>query len=121
MHQRKSSQRFPAAIGELNMHKRMLARVAPTRDQAGCLCTIDKANNAVVAQHQRLRQLTDRRSPGRAAAPYREQQLMLRRGQTVLFGLLFAPMQEATQPRAQLQELLVLLMAQIVNDKDSIS
>jgi hypothetical protein len=117
MRQRESSQRFPTAIGELNMHKRMAARVAPTRDQTGSLRTIDKTDNAVVAQHQRLRQLADRRPPERTATPYREQQLMLCRGQTLLFGLFFAPVQEATQARAQLQELLVLLMTQIVDDE----
>lgn len=116
MHQREASQRFLTAIGELNMHERMAARVAPTHDQTSSLRAIDETNNAVVAQHQRLRQLTDRRPAGRAATPYREQQLMLRRGQTPPFSLLPTPMQEATQARAQLQELLVLLMAQIVGD-----
>jgi hypothetical protein len=98
MHQRESSQRFPTAIGELNMHKRMASRVAPTCNQAGSLRAIDKTNNAVVAQHQRLRQLADRRPLGPAATPYREQQLMLRRGQTLLFGSLLAPVQEGRRP-----------------------
>lgn len=92
----------------------MAGRIASARHKARALRTIDKADNTVVTQHERLRELTNRRPTARAAAAHREQQLMLRRGQTMSFRLLLAPMQKATQAGAQLQQLCVLLLGQII-------
>ena len=55
------------------------------------------------------------------AATYREQKLMLGRGQTVLIGLFLAPVQEAAQAGAQVQELPVLLVCQVIDNMGIVS
>ncbi len=121
MHEREPAQRSPAAVGQQNVHDRMAAPITPARDQGRPLRTIDQANHAVVAQHQRLGELADRRPSTHGAAAYRQQQLMLRRSQTMLFRPFLAPMQKATQTGAQPQQLLVLLLGQIIVHNHNIS
>lgn len=103
MHQRKRAQRLAAAVSQQNVHDRMASAVTPARDQARTMRTIDKADHTVMAQHERLRELADSRATTTGAAAYRQQQLMLSWGQAMLFCLLLAPAQEATQAGAQLQ------------------
>ena len=46
---------------------------------------------------------------------------MLGRGQAVRVGLFLAPVQEAAQTCAQVQDLLVLLICQVIENDDIIS
>lgn len=77
--------------------------VALACHEARALGAVDKAHDAVVAQHKCLGELADRWPVLCAAAAYREQKLMLGWGETVRVGLFLAPMQEAAQTGAQVQ------------------
>lgn len=103
------------------MHERMASLVALACHEAGALCAVNEAHNAVVAQHKRLGELADRRPVLCAAAAYREQKLMLGRGQAVRVCLFLAPVQEATQICAQVQELLVLRICQVIENEGIVS
>lgn len=103
------------------MHERLARGITFACHEARALRAIDKADNAVVAQHKRLRELTDRRPVTRIAAAHREQELMLRWRETMLLGALLAPMQKPAQASTQLQELRVLLLGQIIMHTKNIS
>ena len=99
----------------------MASQVALACHETRALCAVDKTHDAVVAQHKRLGELADRRPVLCAAAAYREQQLMLGRSEVVRLGLLLAPVQEATQAGAQLQELPILLVCQVIENRSIVS
>lgn len=103
------------------MHERMASWVALAGHQASTLRPVDKAHDTVVAQHERLGELTNRWPVLCAVATYSKQKLVLGRGEVVCFGLFFAPVEKAAQAGAQIQELPVLLVCQIIQNKYNIS
>lgn len=121
MCKRERSQRLRSVLGETYVHDRVAARIAPASDQPSALRAIDEADDAVMAQHEHVGELADRRSAARVATADRKQELMLRRRQAMRFGLLLAPVQEAAKAGAQLQQQRVLLVGQISGDRANIS
>lgn len=103
------------------MHERVAGRVTMAAHKARALCAVDKTHDAVVAQHEGLRELADRRSVLGTAASYCEQKLMLGWGEAVRIGLFLAPVQEAAQAGAQVQELPVLLVCQVIDNMGIVS
>ena len=99
----------------------MAIRIALACNETGALRAIHKADDAVVTQHEHLRELADSRSSVRIAASHREQELVLGRSQTMLHRLLLTPTQELTQAGAQAQKLLVLLVGQLIMHGTNIS
>ena len=82
----------------------MVVVVPHASQQPGRLGAIDEAHDAVVAQKQGVCDVADLRPLRVVVAPHREQQLVLRRGQTCRSRLRLAPVLEATQPGAQREE-----------------
>ena len=78
--------------------------VGAPRDQSCRLGSINELDRAVVAQQKLVRDIPDRGAVGAAVPADREQQLVLGGRQPGVLGLLLAPVQEASQTGAQLEQ-----------------
>jgi hypothetical protein len=94
-------------------HHSVICVIGPTPHEPGVFGAIDETNHAVVSQHQRLGDLTDGRTGRRATPPNREQQLVLSRREAGRDGLFLTPVQEATQASTELEQALVLAVANV--------
>jgi len=74
------------------------------------LCAIDQLDSAVVAEQEVAGDVADRRVA--PMPPDGQQQLVLRRRQALVPGLLLAPVEEAPELVAQVEELLVVPIGQ---------
>jgi hypothetical protein len=92
--------------GEVQPHDAVIAAIQPPAHESGVLRSIDEPDRAVVLQQQRVGYLADRRAPRIRVATDREQELVLRRGQSRGNRLLLAPLQEPPKPGAELEEAL---------------
>lgn len=76
--------------------------------QAGGLGPVHEAHRAVVSQQQVFGDIPDRRTSWVGVAAHCKQQLVLRGRKSDLLCLLLAPAKEAPQPRAELEQALVV-------------
>ena len=84
-----------ARRGEREANHAMITRVGAAMDEAGLLGSIDQPNHAVVALHEVVGDVPDRRPAWIRVPAHGKQQLMLLRRDASGFGLLFAPLKEA--------------------------
>lgn len=85
----------------------MVRGVRDASNQAGRDGPIDEADDAVVTDHQVLRDLTESRSHRVVVATNREEELMLGWGQTRGSSSLLAPLHEAAEAHAKREQLIV--------------
>ena len=101
---RQGCQPVLAARRQVQPDHSMVVVVPHASQQPGRLGAIDEAHDAVVAQKQGVCDVADLRPLRVVVAPHREQQLVLRRGQTCRSRLRLAPVLEAAQPGTQREE-----------------
>jgi len=99
------------ASGEPQAHDTPVVGVVDAPDQARFLGTVDELHRAVVAQQQRVGEVTHGRSAITPMAAYREKELVLRGGDARGDGLRLAPVQELAQRGAELQQALVVVVS----------
>ena len=90
----------------------MVVGVLRPTDVPGVDGAVDEPGRAVVAKKQRFGDVADCRCPAPAMTAYREQQLVLRGGETFARGLLLAPAQEPAQLGAELEQPLVVVVGE---------
>ena len=93
---------------EVQPHHPMIVVVDSAPNEAGPFGAIDQADRAVMPQHQSLGHFADRRALRIPTPTDRQEKLMLSRSQPYCNGLFLAPMQEATQTGAELEEALIV-------------
>jgi hypothetical protein len=98
------------ASGDPQVHDALIVRVAFSAYETGGHSPINQLGHAVVAQQQRVGDVTDRRTALLRAPSHREEELVLRRCQTLGSGLLLAPVQEPAQVGAEAEEVLVVVV-----------
>jgi CIC family chloride channel protein len=94
-------------------HDTIVDRVRRPPDESRGLGAVDQSDSTVVLEEQGFGNLSDRRPFAIRVALDREEQLMLRRGETGGVGLLLAPVQEATEPGPQLEQSFVVPLGNI--------
>jgi len=94
----------PPSRSENQPHDPAVVVVDDPPDEAGLLGAVDQFDGAVVPEQEMGRRLADRGRQRSRMTPYREQQLMLLRGEAGGGGLFFAPPREPAQTRAELQQ-----------------
>ena len=105
---RESIQPLVPGCSELEPNQPMVVGVAHALDEASRVGPVHQSDRTVVAQEEVVGNLADGRSPGVGVAADGQQQLVLRRRQARLLGLLLAPAQEPAQPRPERQQILVI-------------
>jgi hypothetical protein len=87
----------------------VIVAVALATDEPGALSAVDEADGAVVPEQELLGDVADGRPAAIRVAADDQEELMLSGRQPDDLGLLFAPAQEAAEPRAELQQTAVLV------------
>lgn len=98
---------------EVQPHDPVIVVVGSAPNEAGVFGAIGEADRAVMSQHQRLGHLADRRALRIPISTDRQQELMLGRSQPYRNGLFLAPVQEATQTGAELEEAFVVAVGNL--------
>ena len=111
MHLRQSLYHACASSREPQAHDPPVVGVVDAADKARFLGAVDELHGAVVAQQQRVGEITDGRPAIAAVAAHREKQLVLRRGDPRRDGLRLAPVQELAQRGAELQQALIVAVS----------
>ncbi len=95
----------PAAQrGQAQPDDPLVAPIGSTADQPGGFGSVDELDGAVVLEQEYLGDVSNGRPAPVLPAPNREQELVLRRGEPDRRGLFFAPVQEAAEAGAELEE-----------------
>jgi hypothetical protein len=79
---------------QVQAHEPMIGPIDATIDETGVRCPVDEPDRAVMAKHQFVSDLSDRRRVRARVAADREEQLVLRRRNTDGGRLVLAPAQE---------------------------
>jgi hypothetical protein len=97
-----------AGCGEPQPNDTLIVGIGTPRDESGRHRAVHETDRAVMAQQQRLGDVTDRGIVRTRVTTDREQQLMLRRRQVDFGRLFFAPAQEAADTGAPFEEPLIV-------------
>jgi hypothetical protein len=96
-----------AGVREAEPDDSVVGRIDASLNQSGQLGTVDETHDTVVPQQEVVGELADGRCAAGVPAD-REQQLILRGRDAGVEGLLFAPMQEASELVTERQEALIV-------------
>ena len=96
---------------EPQAHDTPVVGVVVAPDEARFLGTVDELHRAVVAQQQRIGEISHGGSTIAPMAAHREQELVLRCGDARGDGLRLAPVQELAQRGAEFQQALVVAVS----------
>jgi hypothetical protein len=90
--------------GDGEAYDAMVVGITGAAEVAGLDRAVDQAGCAVVSQHQRLGNIADGRCVRAGVPADGEEELMLRGSEPFTLGLLFAPVEEPPQLRAELEQ-----------------
>jgi hypothetical protein len=110
---REASKSLVAGGAERDPDHPVVLRVDLARDETCDLGALDQLDGAVVLEEQGLRDVVDGRAGRAVMPPHHEQELVLGRGDAGRARPGLAPVQEAPELRAQLEELAEQLLAEI--------
>ena len=100
-----------AACSQAEPDDAVIVAVTFAADETECLGTVCQTNGAVVSQEQLIGDVPNGWSAGVGMSPHDEEQLMLRGRESGGTGLFFAPVQEAEEAGAKLEQPSVLVVA----------
>ena len=97
-----------AVCGECEAGRASMVRVNRALDEALCFGAVDETDGAVVAKKEVAGNVPDRRTIRAGVAFDRQQELVLRGGEVLSVGLLFAPVQELPEAGSEREQALVV-------------
>jgi hypothetical protein len=100
-------------VREVQPHEPVIVVVDSAPNEPCGFGPIDEPNGAVMSKQQRLGHIADRRAARLPTSTDRQEELMLGRRQPYCNGLFLAPVQEATQTGAELEEALIVALGKL--------